>query len=189
MVAQTAWHCSRLLCQLHSDGRYSFFLYVTVRQFGQTPFYCCLSPYSFQSLLPLLQLFLSFFQTVLFISLLTFFGFLSVCLSRLWWMRSWCCRMRLVSYRRVSLRSWQTATAMGRLVTNWHSSLLSLCWERGWPPFEWRLLGNGSCWRWALKDDIHLHLPNLHNLILLYTELQYNDRIVSPLIIDHYRRN
>lgn len=26
MVAQTAWHCSPLLCQLHSDGRYSCFL-------------------------------------------------------------------------------------------------------------------------------------------------------------------
>lgn len=53
MVAQTAWHCSLLLCQLHSDSRYNpFFLFVTLLSgsSGQTYFYCRLSPSSCQCL-------------------------------------------------------------------------------------------------------------------------------------------
>lgn len=62
--------------------------------------------------------------------------------------------MRLVSYRHVSLRNLQTVMVM--LVTNWPSSLLLLYWERGWPLLEWRLQGNGSCWKLVLKDKIQM---------------------------------
>lgn len=154
MVAQTAWHCSPLLCQLHSDG----IQFLSVRLLSGSldkPSFTLTSCHLLQiSLLSGCFLYFSHFSDLY--------------PSRLWWMRSWCCRMKSVNYRRVSLRSWQTATAMGRLATSWLCSLLSPCWERGWPPFEWRLLVNGSCWRYALKYAINLHLLHLHTFILIY---------------------
>lgn len=149
MVGQTAWHCSSLLCQHHGFKRNSLILQHYCQEVSAHPL----------SLLAHHLLFSLFFSSLinshwLFFSCIFSFqsSHTSYCrLFRLWWMRSWCCRMRLVSYRCASLRSWQRV--MGMLGNSWPCSLLSLYWEKGWPPFEWRLRGNGSCWRWFTKSS------------------------------------